>query len=323
MAIAGRVGGGLDPGDTFGEACGRGGAGQHRIAGAGLGGERVGGDEFERGAWCVVGGERAGDARRGALRCVASLGFSAQARTAAEDAGDLVGADGTGPQDDGHAAGEVDDRGFEPHLAGAAVEDQRHPATEFLAHVVGGGGADAAEAVGRGRGDAGAEGAQQLERHRMIGHPQPDGVLAAGDEVWNALVLLEDQGERAGPEGPREGDGVLGDFPRPGHDLPGVGQVHDQGVVRRAALGGEDLGDGVRVEGVGAEAVHRLGGQRDKLALAQQLDGALDVVHGGAQSPRMPMAWRAARALARTSSASLPTTVKCPILRPWRAWCLA
>jgi hypothetical protein len=50
-----------------------------------------------------------------------------------------------------------------------------------------------------------------------------------------------------------------------------VGEVDDEGVVGGTALRGEDPRDGVRVAGVRAEAVDRLGRERDELAGAQRL----------------------------------------------------
>ena len=60
----------------------------------------------------------------------------------------------------------------------------------------------------------------------------------------------------------------------------------------------------------------------DQFAGEQQLDGAGEI--GGARNHQslIPMAARAASAACCTCTGSLPITVKWPILRPGRAWCL-
>ena len=61
--------------------------------------------------------------------------------------------------------------------------------------------------------------------------------------------------------------------------------MHDQWVEARPALGGEDSGDGALVGRVGAEAVDRLGRERDELAAAQQRGGAVDCLESGGDDP--------------------------------------
>ena len=46
-----------------------------------------------------------------------------------------------------------------------------------------------------------------------------------------------------------------------------IGDMHDQGIEQRAALGGEDRGHGFAIGGVGAQAVDRLGGEGDQAAV--------------------------------------------------------
>jgi hypothetical protein len=46
--------------------------------------------------------------------------------------------------------------------------------------------------------------------------------------------------------------------------------MHDQRIGERPSLGHEDLLDGGIVERVGAEAVHRLGRERDELAATDE-----------------------------------------------------
>ena len=101
-----------------------------------------------------------------------------------------------------------------------------------------------------------------------------------------------------------------------------TGEVNDQRMIGRAPLGGEYLGHGRRVGGIGAQTVDRFGREGDEFAGAQQLDGAGVVGFRWDHSPTMPMAARAASAVSWTLAGSSPITVKWPILRPGRAWCL-
>ena len=236
------------------------------------------------------------------------------------------------PQHDRLAARAVDDGRFDADLAGAAVEDQGHALTEFFSDVRRGGRADAAEAVGRRRGDAGGfaialalgagKAAQQLKRHRMAGHAQADGILAAGHGIGYPGLLFQDQGQRAGPEGfhqlPGDGRHLLG----PMVDGVVAGQMDDQRVVGRTPLGSKYLGDRCRVGGIRPQAVDRLGRDGDQFAGNQQVDGTQIIGVARRHQSLMPMAARAASAEFCTCSALSPMTVKWPILRPGRAWCL-
>jgi hypothetical protein len=98
-----------------------------------------------------------------------------------------------------------------------------------------------------------AKRSQQFERDGMIGHPQADGILAAGDGIRHPGLLPENQGQRSGPEGfagqlrwrqrePVSAQWSIGIM---------AGQMDDQRVVGRPPLGGEDPGDGL---GIGASA---------------------------------------------------------------------
>jgi hypothetical protein len=56
----------------------------------------------------------------------------------------------------------------------------------------------------------------------------------------------------------------------------GGGEVADQRVEMRAALGGEDGGDGAAVGGVGAQAIDGFGAEGDEAAGAEQRRGVGD-----------------------------------------------
>ena len=71
-------------------------------------------------------------------------------------------------------------------------------------------------------------------------------------------------------------------FPRPPEIFPATlrhgqaGDVDDDGIVRRAALDLENLGDGLFIQRVGGEAIDRFRRQRGDFASAQQIRRAAD-----------------------------------------------
>ena len=132
------------------------------------------------------------------------------------------------------------------------------------------GGAGLARSVGRRGGDGQAAFFDEGVGHRVGGHTHAHGVEAGGDVVRHRVLFGQHQGQRAGPElfrqlfaQRREAAHLLRHGP--------VAHVDDEGVVLGTALGLEDAGHGLRVAGVGAQAVHGLGGESAAFALADQL----------------------------------------------------
>ncbi len=92
----------------------------------------------------------------------------------------------------------------------------------------------------------------------------------------------QDEGQRPGPEGldqllgkHRDGLGVVGHGGAGALGVPlGIGHMHDQRVVGRAALGRKMWGHGAGVVRIGGQAVHGFGWQTDQLALGQRVGRA-------------------------------------------------
>ena len=85
-------------------------------------------------------------------------------------------------------------------------------------------------------------------------------------------------------------------------EVRGAREVHDQGIVGRPPLGGEDAAHGAVVTGVGRQAVHRFGGQPDETAVAQYRAGvrdrrrvALGVGDAQARQTALARGWHASR----------------------------
>ncbi len=278
VAVALRPPPGVDPGDVLVGAQ-RQALRQHRDAaradggGVGLRIDLAGGHD----------GHGRGRARSGSGRCPARAARRAAAPMNSSPTRALICAALTAARtQQPHAlALEGDDGRLEPELTLAAVEQHPHRLAELLAHVLGPGRRQPPEAVGRRRGDAAAEGGQQLLCHRVGRHADGDGVLAAGDDVVHVAGARQHHGQRPGPERLGQPRGDLRHLAHPAMQEARAVEVHDHRVTRRAALDLEDLGHRGRVLRVGAEAVHGLGGKRDQLAVAQCLHGGVDFDLGG------------------------------------------
>jgi hypothetical protein len=141
-------------------------------------------------------------------------------------------------------------------------------------------------------------------RRPTVPSPRRDQRADAG-----AFAQRHDEGERAGPEGIgqplRHG---IEDADAIGHGA--IGDVDDQRVEARAALGLVDARHGLPAGGVGGEPVDGLGGQRDGLAgedqpgrAGQRLGLGDDVGHGFSFRRA---AYRAREAAARDTASSFP-----------------
>ena len=143
--------------------------------------------------------------------------------------------------------------------------------------------ADAAELVGAGRRKTPDHGLARWGRAQGREHglgqwvrraAQADAVLPAGRGRAHTFAARHDQGKRPGPKRRHERTrevghrravvvyAVLEGGVRVGTVVASAGgQVHDQRVVGRAALGGENLRHGGCVVGIGCQAIHGLGWQ--------------------------------------------------------------
>ena len=100
-----------------------------------------------------------------------------------------------------------------------------------------------------GRGHAVADRLEQLQGERVVGHPQADGVTAAGDGVGRLGAAPQQHGERARPEGVGQQVGLGRHDVGPGLDQVGLAEVHDQRMV-----GGPPLAAKIRATAAGSVA---------------------------------------------------------------------
>ena len=108
---------------------------------------------------------------------------------------------------------------------------------------------------------------RMLARHRMVRHPHRDAVETGGRKVGDraAVALRQHQRQRSRPErGGKPLGGVVETRQRARRRQ--IGDVRDQRIERRPALGGVEPRDRLAVGRVGAEPVDRLGRERDQPA---------------------------------------------------------
>ena len=90
---------------------------------------------------------------------------------------------------------------------------------------------------------------------------------------WYRVLLGQNHGHRAGPIGARQSGGLFRNTRGDLRDLFPVGDVDDQRIILRAALGGKNARDGLRIVRVGGETIYGFGGNTDDLTAAQKLCG--------------------------------------------------
>ena len=165
--------------------------------------------------------------------------------------------------------------------------------------------ADQARGVGAGGGQRQQHGLEQRPRDGMGGDADRDRVEPGGRDPGQgrAVRLRQDQGQRPRPERRRHRRRPLveaGDGARPGK----IGDMDDQRVVRRAALGAVDAGHRGVAGGDRTQAVDGLGREGDQPAPAQEpAAAAIAAASGG----RMRLS---AQARSRFSPASAATATR-------------
>ena len=226
-------------------------------------------------AWRIVTIGRSGRAlrrhavRRCAVRDGGGFGPHRHAGAAQGDL-DIGGGDHARSQNHGVGAGEVDHGAFDAHRTRSAVQYQLHAIAQRGLHVLRRGRTDLREPVRAGSGDRHASGSEQGQRHRMRRHPEGDRIEPCGGHVGHLRGLRQHQRQWARPEGGGQAVGGGGPLSREGTGRRDIRGMDDDGVPRRATLGGVNAGDRDRVERVGAESVHGFGGKGDESPTAQQ-----------------------------------------------------
>ena len=109
--------------------------------------------------------------------------------------------------------------------------------------------------------------------HRVAGHPDAHGVQTGTALRCHLRAAGHNDGERAGAERSHQQLGALRHLADKAGQHFRSGDMDDQGIVLRAALGHKDLLHSLAVAGIGSNAVNRLGGQGHQLTVLQQGSG--------------------------------------------------
>ena len=107
----------------------------------------------------------------------------------------------------------------------------------------------------------------------MTGHPDAHGIQTGTALRCHLRAAGHNDGERAGAERSHQQLGALRHLADKAGQHFRPGDVDDQGIVLRAALGHKDLLHSLAVAGIGSNAVNRLGGQGHQLTVLQQGSG--------------------------------------------------
>ena len=196
---------------------------------------------------------------------------------------DLGLADVTGTQHHRPPTRQVDDGRFQTDAGRPAFQHQRHGRAQITAHMRRATGADATEAVGRGRRQTGdamrAQGLHQRGKDRMRGDAHGDGGLTTAGVGGRIGLARQHQGQRPRPEG--FGQPLRLRVPlRPVTGLVDAGDVDDQRMIGRPALDAVDARHRRGIGRIAGQTVDGFGGQADDAALAQDLDGGLQGLLG-------------------------------------------
>ena len=107
----------------------------------------------------------------------------------------------------------------------------------------------------------------------MAGHADAHRVQTGAALGCHLRATGHDDGEGAGAEGRHQQLGTLRYLADQTRQHLRAGDMDDQGIVLRAALGHKDLLHSLAVAGIGSNAVNRLGGQGHQLTVLQQGSG--------------------------------------------------
>ena len=185
---------------------------------------------------------------------------------------DLFARDGAGPQQHWQPGRVKSDHGgFQSQWRGTAIEDKIYFMLQAFGDMGRGGGADAAGRVGAGRGDRQTGLPEQGGGDGMAGHPESHGPQPGAHQLRQGRIgtARQHQCQGPGPEFVSQTQCRIGKYGVPLR-FRQIGDMHDQGIETRAALGREDAGNGLAISGIRAQAVDRFGGKGDQFAVAQQ-----------------------------------------------------
>ena len=142
----------------------------------------------------------------------------------------------------------------------AAIHDAVDLTVHVLQHVMGRGGTGAAGGIAAGSGHRYVRFTDDCQRYRMIGAADAHRFQPAGSAQRYNGAAGQDHGQRAGPKMFRQRIGCRRNILTVSLQPIGAGNMKDQGIILRAALGLKNMQYRCFVKGIGAKTVHRFRG---------------------------------------------------------------
>ena len=187
--------------------------------------------------------------------------------------------DAAGTQNHRALARRVDHARFDAHLAAAPVEDQRNSAVHILKDMLRGRRARLAAAVGARRGDGPARRRNQRARRLAGRQADADGIQPRAHAVGNPVALGQNQRHRPRPKCVHQLPRRRRNRAHQRRNFIDRRHMDDQRVIPRTPLRLEDFPDGLLIQRIRAQTVHRFRGHADELTLTDELCSLLNRLH--------------------------------------------
>ncbi len=189
---------------------------------------------------------------------------------------DDFGGDGALAADTPVVAAKFDDGGWHEALGFSGVEDQRDAIAELAEDFISTSAGGRAGNVGTGAGERDTNFLDESRDDFTGGPAKSDAARVAGNFEGQAHGRVEDDSERAGPEGVGEPIKIVGKIAR-----ENVGVMDGVDEKRKSfgfgtALDAKDFVDGGKIDGIGSEGVERVGGNRDHRTAIEPPSGVTD-----------------------------------------------
>lgn len=189
---------------------------------------------------------------------------------------DDFGRDGALAADTPVVTAEFDDGGWHEALRFAGVEDQRDTIAELAEDFVATSAGGRARNVGTGAGERDANFLDESRDDFTSGPAKRDAARVAGNFEGQAHGRVEDDSERAGPEGVGETIEIVGKIARQNvRVVDGIDEKR-KGFGFGATLDAKDFVDGGKIDGIGGEGIERVSGNRDHRTAIEPTSGITD-----------------------------------------------
>jgi hypothetical protein len=189
---------------------------------------------------------------------------------------DDFGGDGALAADAPVVAAKFDDGGRHEGLRFAGVEDKRDAVAELAENFVATGTGGRAGDVGAGAGERDTNFLDEASDNFASGPAKCDAASVAGNLQRKTHGGVENDGERAGPEGVGEAIEIVGKIARENVSVMDGADEKRKSFGFWATLNAEDFVDGGKIDGIGGESVERVGRYSDHRTAIKPPSGITD-----------------------------------------------